>query len=227
MANSNIIAGYFGGTGRNQMLPQTLASGTETELAVGVDSGVTNTIAVLSMPLQSAIVGSVTPLDQTVNPALLDSGFARPIVPGVPPNGVNAQVFDFSKPFLVRLAGYYTPLTGSSSVSMEFRLYLGTTKGGTKIADTAAVPNTNAAAASFGFLLEAQLKWDSKSQAVRGQFWWDVDGTSTGKYGTWQTLSGFGSAVASPAALQFCATAQWGAANGGTVTPSEFSLTQL
>lgn len=225
MAGSNVIAAYYGGTGRNQILSQTLASGTETEFKLGNDSASTSLIAVLNMPTQTQILGAVNPIDQTANASVLNSGFNQSGYFGDSTPAYNSGVFDGSKPFLVRLAGTYTPLTGTSSVSIDFKLYLGATKAATKIADTGAVANTNAAGASFNFILEAQLSWSAASQAVRGQFWFDAG--LTGGYTTWAALSNPGASITSVSGLQFCASTTWGAVNGGTVAVSEFSLSRL
>jgi hypothetical protein len=225
MANVNIIAGYFGGTGRNQILSQTLAATTETEFKVGVDSGATTTIAVLSMPTQTQILGSQSPLDQTANPALSNSGFSRLSYFGDSNPPFNSGVFDNSKPFLVRIAGVATPASNAGN-TLAVILYLGATKSGTALATTAAVPQASTTTAK-GFIMEAQLLWDSTSQAVTGQYWFSLPGTSGTVYSTWKTLAAAGSAVTSPAGLTFCASATWGNVAGGVVAVSEFSISQL
>jgi hypothetical protein len=223
--NSNVVVGYIGGTGRNQILAQTLATATETEIKIGTDTNST-TIAVLSVPQQTAIQGSQTPPDISVNPALLDGGFWRGAVPGVAIPNYPSQAFDSSRPFSIRVAGTYTPLTGSSSVSWQPTLYLGTSKSGTKLVQATAVANTNAAGATYGFLLDTVLFWDSTSQAVRGRYDLNANGTTAVESG-WVTLTNNGASVTSVASLQFCVSVTWGAANGGTTTVSEFSMTQL
>ena len=224
MSNVNLVTGYYGGTGRNQILSQTLASATETEFKIGNDAGANNVIAVLSMPLQSAIQGSFTPTDQTMNPAVLNGGFNRQGYPFDPNPPFNSGVFDNSKPFLVRVCGTLTPASNAGN-TITIKLYLGTSKSGTNLAATSAVAEATTTS-NFGFILEAQLVWDSSSQAVRGQFWYTVGGT-TPAYATWATLTNAGSAITSPSGLQFCATATWGNAVGGVVNVSEFSISQL
>jgi hypothetical protein len=227
MANSNVVAALYGATGsnlRNKILPQTLATATETEFQLGNDASVSQ-IAVLSMPVQTQILGSQTPSDQTLNPATLNSGFNRIGYAGKPTPAYNAQVFDNCKPFLVRVAGTYAPTSGGNSNSIAINLYLGTSKAGTLLATTGSVPNTSSTGAAFGFLLEAQLKWDSGSTAVQGQFWYSCAGTGSG-YNSWAGLSNSGTAAA-VSNLQFCASSKWGDTNGGTVNVSEFSITQL
>jgi hypothetical protein len=223
--NSNVVVGYFGGTKTGQVLSQTLASTTETEVKIGTDTVNNTIIAVLAIPTQSQIQGSLTPLDISVNPALLDGGFNRYSYPGTPLPSFPNTAFDSSRPFTVRVCGTYTPLTGSSSVSWAPKIYLGASKAGTALVSPAAVANTNAAGATFGFLAEAVLFWDSTSQAVRGRYDLNANGTTPVESG-WVTLTNNGASVASVASLQFCFSVTWGAANGGTTAVSEFSITQ-
>lgn len=225
MAGVNVISAFYGGTARNSVLAQTLATATETEFKLGTDTA-TNPIAVLTMPAQTAIQGSYTPIDQSTNPAILNAGFNQQGYQFDSNPPYNSGRFDNCKPFLVRLCGTYTPLTGSSSTSIAFKVYLGTSKSGTNIATCGTVTNSDAAGGTYGFLIETQLKWDSTSQVLRGQQWYDVASNSTNStYNTWKTLTAAGSSV-TLATLQFCASTTWGATNGGTVNVSEFSLSQ-
>ncbi len=227
MANSNTIAAYYGGTGRNKLLAQTLATQTETEIQLGNDASASQ-IAVISVPTQTQILGSQTPYDQACNPATLNSGFNRLGYFGDSNPPFNAQLFDNCKPILIRYCGTYTPLNSSSSVSIALKLYLGTSKSGTNIASTGTIANTVTTGVTYGFIMEAQLRWDSTSTAVRGQFWFDISSNSTNStYGTWAALTTETGTAAAVANLQFCASTTWGGTNGGTVTPSEFSISQL
>ena len=225
MANSNVIAAYYGGTGRNQILSQTLAATTETEFKIGNDAASTSVIAVLSMPTQSQILGAQTPFDQSANAAILNGGFGRINQWNDSQPPYNSGVFDNSKPFLLRIAGTATPASNGGN-SLAVKLYLGTTKSGTNLATTGAVPQATTTTPA-GFIVEAQLKWDSLSTTVRGQFWFDMAGTSGTQYVTWAGLTSSAGTAAAVANLQFCASAQWGNAAGGVVAVSEFSLTQL
>ncbi len=224
MANANTFAAYYGGTGRNKLLAQTLASTANTAISLGNDASASVT-AVISVPTQTQILGSQTPYDQACNPATLNSGFNRLGYYGDSNPPFNAQIFDNSKPFLLRYCGTYAPATGSSSVSIALGVYLGTSTSGTLVS-TVTANNTNTTATNYSFLIEVQLHWDSLSQAVRGQQWYDVDGT-TPVYNTWKALSNLGSGVTSVSSLQFCVSTTWGGSNGGTVTPAELSLSQL
>lgn len=225
MANANIIAGFFGGTGRNAILAQTLASGTETEFKIGTDSGSTTTIAVLAVPGQSQILGSQTALDQSVNPALLDSGFSKLGYAAEPMVPYNSAIFDNNKPFLVRVCGTIVPVSNAGN-SYKATLYLGATKSGVALTNVTAAAQ-NASVSPFGWIIEAQLHWDSLAQVVLGQYWYDFNGT-TRQYSTWITTTNPTTAAAAAVAnLQFCVTSTWGNAVGGVSTVSEFSISQL
>lgn len=227
MAGPNVIAAYYGGTGRNTILSQTATGGAaEAEFKIGNDAALTTVIAVLSMPTQSLIQGSFTPNDQATNPAILNAGFNRTGYQFDSNPPYNSGMFDTSKPFLVRVAGVATPVSDASG-ALTIALYLGTTKAGTKIATTSAVTLASSTTAT-GFLLEAQLKWDVTSTKVRGQFWWDCPGTTGTDYVTWAKLSSVAGTAAAVANLQFCATATWGGTTAGNVAAvSEFSVSQL
>lgn len=224
--NSNTVVALSGGTGRNQILTQTLATITETEFNMGTDTVAAGVIAVLSVPLQTGIVGSFNPQDPGGNAAILGgdygSQYGRPLGFNAP--YFSSTSFDNARPFVVRITGVATPASNAAN-SLAIKLYLGTSKSGTNLATTGAVPQATTTTPT-SFLLEAMLKWDSLSQTVRGQFWFDMKGTSGTQYATWAALSNAGSSVASASALQFCASATWGNAVGGVITVSEFSIEQ-
>jgi hypothetical protein len=225
MSGPGAIAAYYGGTGRNQILSQTLAAVTETEFKIGNDSASTSVIAVLSLPTQSLILGSQSPIDQTINPSLLDASFARQGYAAAPMVPYNSGVFDNDKPFLVRLAGTITPASNAGN-TYKATLYLGTTKAGVALTSVSAAAQATSVA-PFGFLLEAQLHWDSLAQVVIGQYWYDFNGT-TRSYNTWAATTNPTTATAAAVAnIQFCATSTWGNGVGGVAAVSEFSITQL
>jgi hypothetical protein len=224
MAGPNVIAAYFGGTGRNQILSQTLASTTETEFKLGNDTAVTTNIAVLSMPTQTAIQGSLTPSDTSMNPAVLNSGFSRSGYTFDQNPPFNSGSFDNAKPFLVRLAGVVTPASNAAN-TLTIILYLGTSKSGTAICTTGALTGMETSTEAGGFIMETQLIWDSTSGEGHGQFWYLLNG-ATPNYHVWAVNSAE-FAAAAVANLQFCASATWGNAVGGVIAISEFSVSQL
>lgn len=221
--NADTIVSYQGGTGRNQIGSQTLASTTETEFKVNQDAGANNAIAVLTMPQGTEIFGSASPQDPNANAAVLMSGNGRQWgrVPGTNAPYFNSASFDNGRPFIVRVCGLATPASNAGN-TLTVKLYLGTSKSGTNIATTGAVPQATTTTAK-SFIMEAQCIWDSTSQAVTGQFWFQLAGTSGTTYSTWAALSNAGSSI-TLANLKFVASAQWGNAAGGVVAVSEFSI---
>ena len=220
--NSDTISAYFGGTGRNQIASQTLASVTETEFKVNTDDAV-GAIAVLGLPLQSAIVGSGNPLDVEVNAAHLSGlgGGARPWVQAGRPF-FNSDSFE-GRPFRVNISGVATPASDAGN-SLLIKLYLGASKAGTAIASTGAVPEASTVVAR-DFILQADLIWSAATGKLNGQFWFFVDGTSGTQYTTWAAATEAAAAAASN--VQFCAAATWGNAVGGVVAVKEFSISKL
>jgi hypothetical protein len=234
MANPSTFLGYNGasytsagvlvGTGRGQLLKQTLAAVTETELRVGTDDG-NGAIAVLTMPSGTTVGGAVAPLDFSDNAALINRTgrtWSQPHSAGQPAH--NSQSFDFGRPFLVRVCGTVTPASDAAN-TWNLILYYGATKSGTSLAATGALTGMETSTQAGSFILEAQLQWDSVGQRLGGQYWYQVIGGTTENYNTWKATSYVSSATL--ANLKFCASITWGAAAGGVVQASEFSVSQL
>lgn len=211
------IAGFQGGTVVGQIASQTLASTTETEFQINqIASPASSGIAILTIPQTGDILGSQSRYGVDDNQA----NFARRNQP-FPPTTLS---FDKGRPFLIRVAGLATPASNAGN-SLNIILYNGTTKGGTAIASTAAVPQATTTIAK-SFILEAECIWDSTSQTLDGQFWFAMKGTSGTRYATWAQLSNPGSGITA-AKLQFVASATWANAAGGVVAVSEMSVSQL
>jgi hypothetical protein len=222
--NTNCVVGYLSGSGRSQLVSQTLAGTTETEFKIATDSG-TNAIAVLTVPQPTAVIGSGNPLSTETNPALLAMGGRlglRYMYAGRP--GFTTASFDKGRPFLVRICGVATPASNAGN-TLTVTLYKGTSKAGTAIATTGAITQ-NAVTNPVAFILEAQLTYNSAYTTgnLNGQFWYFGDG-STPKYNTWAVTTTAN--VATLATLQFCASWTWGNGVGGEIQASEFSLSQL
>jgi hypothetical protein len=226
--NTNCVAGYIGGTGRNQLASVLTAANTETSIKVGADSG-TNAIAVLTVPQPSAKIGSSNPLSTEANPALLTMGGRlglRYQYAGRP--GFTTASFDKGRPFLVRLAGTIKSAASAADIAIVFNLYSGTF-GGTCTAIGTTVANAlNTVTNTYAFILEAQLVYNSAyaTNNLNGQFWYWVGG-STASYNTWAATTT--ASVATLATNLFTATYAWAGAGatGGTVSPSEFSISQM
>lgn len=223
MANWNTIAGLFGGTGRNQILSQTLASTTETLFQVQTDSG-TPTTAIIAVPYGSGVIGTSNPLDINANPAITGFNFGAF---GGRPNGTNAPwfsstSFDAARPFKLRIVGTALSVAGTSN-ALTINLYNGTTLGGTKIANSGSI--SAATAENITFEIEANLQWSSAIGSLSGYYsvLYNVAGTSHFSSPAATTVS----TVAAISGLNFVASATWTAANGGTTAISEISIDQV
>lgn len=227
--NINTVAAAIGGTLRGQIPSSTLATATETEFKINTDASIAGTgtapIAVLSIPQIADIKGSGNPHGWDENLALLQGrekfagalpGFERPFF--------SAASFDNSRPFLIRLAGVATPASNAGN-TFQLVIYSGTSKSGTALATTGALTGTETSVAPFGFVVETQCIWDSTSQQIAGQFWYNVNCATPG-YHTWATNSNLATSV-TYANLKFCASVTWGNAVGGVCAVNEFSITAL
>lgn len=226
--NANTVSGFFGGTGRNQIGLQTLASTVETEFKVNQDAGANNAIAVLTLPQGNEILGATNPLNPVANASVLGSDrgsqFGRGLGEGAP--YFSNTSFDMSKlgvSFRLRLSGSGAAVANAGNTIL-FKIYSGSSKGGTVIATHTAVATT--ATANLNFVFEVDLQWDSVQQVLGGNQRWRI------MYNGTQPTNGFGAgailtnaaSVTTLAGLTFCATATWGNAVGGTIQVDEFVL---
>lgn len=223
--NANTIVSYQGGTGRNQILPQTLASVTETLFQVQTDSG-TPTTAILTIP-SGEITGASAPLDPNANAAITGNDYGRQYGR---PNGTAAPwysttSFDFGRPFKVRIVGSGTAVANAGN-SIIINLYAGTTAtAGNLIATTGAALAT-ATAASLAFFVEAELNWSSALGSLSGSQTANINYNGTQQY-TVPKAAAHVVSIASVSGLQFVASAVWGNAVGGTIAVTEFSIEQV
>jgi len=217
--NMDTFAGFIGGTGVNQIASQTLASTTETEFKYNTGATPTTAIAILKVPLATDIVGTRAPFDPALNPASTVRMGNRNLS-----QYFNSNHIDNGVPFLVRICGLATPASNAGN-TLTIILYNGDDKGDTAIATTGAVPQATTTTAK-AFIVEAELVWNSTSQTIVGQYWFQMAGSSGTTYTTWATLTAPGTSVTA-AALHFCASATWGDAVGGVVAVSEFSASRF
>lgn len=228
--NSNTIAGYFGtGTRRGQIPSLVVATTTETVFSAGNDTGA-SLPAVLSVPLQTAVVGSSNPLDPNANSSILSQGLGRQFVPaGANRPYFNSDSFNLARPFKIRISGTFT--SGVASNDLLIGLYLGSslTLGSNTAISVAATTGT---AGKFGvvsghFSTEYYLIWDVTSGKLDGLVENAIIGASgvTGTVIAPVAVTQVSAAAASN--LTFVATAKWNTANAGnTVNVSEFSIEQ-
>lgn len=217
--NSNTVIAYRGGTGRNDIPVQTLATATETEFQLSTDTTSTTVIAVLTLPRQTNIFGSAKPIDPNRNRSQSGPLLGQFGAPGESP-WYTDETFDSAHPFLISLSGTIVPANNAAN-TLTLNIYNGTSKSGTAIATTGALTGTESTVTPFQFILQGQYIWDSASGLINGQQWWTVSGTSLVGYNTWKVTPAAASVVLP---LQFCASAKWGNAAGGVITVSEFRI---
>lgn len=227
--NANTILAYSGGTGRNQIAKLNLASTVETAFSLNTDNGA-GAPAFLSLPLQSAILGSSTPIDPTANPAITVGGGRQ----FGPPNGsgapyINSGSFDGAHPFRVRLVG-----TGNAGANagqtVVINVYEGTS---TTLASNAKIATTGAALATaaggpFNFLVNIECIWDSVTQVLGGTFQALINYTN--KAGSQLNATGLLTNFAAPtsvAGISFIPSVQFGNAAASSVSVTEFALEQV
>lgn len=220
MANWNTIAGFLGGSGRNQIVANTVSTISSSIFKVQTDSG-TAVDAVLSVPNGSGVIGASTPLDVNANSAITGFNFGAF---GGRPNGTNAPwysstSFDASRGFKVRITGTIVS-SGVATQTAEVGIYIGTTTG-TAVATTAA--HDVATAGTYGFTIEARLFWDAGSQTVSGWADTSIGGTSVANAGL-TAITG----IAAITDLTFVGAGTVGAAAGAvTFNASEFVIDQI
>ena len=225
--NSNTVAGFIGGTARNQIPSLVLASTTETAVPLTTDTG-TNS-AILAVPSASAIVGSSFPLGVATNQSLSSNFGGQPLNSTLAGNQspyVSAVQFDGNRPFYVNLSATGTVVANGAN-TLTVKLYQGTS--GTLGSDTAvATPMSaiaTASAANVRFFIQFQFFWDSTSAILSGFYsgYYLYNGTATTISSTAITPL---TAITTPAALSFVYSIKWGNGVGGTIQVQEFSILQ-
>lgn len=224
--NANTILGFGAGTTRNKIPALTVATTTETAFSVTTDTG--TTVAVLSLPLQTGVVGSSNPQGVNGNPAILGGAFGAQQGPAYAQNRpyFNSDSFN-GLPFRVRLSGKFT--SGVATNDLKISLYLGNsaTLGSDSVISAALTTGTsgNFGAVSGHFSVSYLLTWDSTTGKVDGVLedgFISPSGVATTAIATTAATQ---AAAAAASNLQFVATAKWNAANAAnTVQVTDFSL---
>lgn len=224
MANSDTIVALFGGTGRNQVLPLTLAAVTETVLKQGVDAGTTTTPAVLTVPGSAAtngLVGSGSPVDFNQNSSISSQSYGRKYAIGSEAPYFSNATFDKGRPFRIRLFGTVAFNAGAGN-SLAINIYQGTSTTVGSDFKIAAITAGGAPSTTAQFYADVLVQWDSVSQTLSGLFSGQVGNTATAG-----TALSTQPTVTTAAGLSFVASVVFGNAGGGVVSVSEFSITQV
>jgi hypothetical protein len=240
MPNSDTFSGavYSPSQKRGNFAPITgIASAAETVFQVVTDSG-TNVPYSVSLPLQTSVVGSSSPLDINENPAVLSGNLGRP---GQDYRGArpyfSSSSFD-GHPFTLQLQGRFT-LAHVCTAAPTITLYQNTAAQAAIGTNTALLSGANviatipgyasAAAGSSNFLVQSTLCWDSTTGYLGGESWGVVNGANstntiyTARGGLATPIS-----IAAYSDLVFFATFKFTSAGyTGTVTPTEFSISAI
>lgn len=220
--NSDSIAWYVGGTARNQVASQTLASVTETLVLVNTDSG--TTAALLKVPLQTDILGSGTPNQyHGINQAILmpQRGRSDPFT-NVSAPYFTSDSFD-GRPFQFQVVGVGSAAANAGN-TLILAMYQGTSAtigSDNKIAANSAL--ATASAASLNFIMTANIIWDSSSQSLGGYFNQVINYNGTSTYASHAALTDVTS-LAAASSLSFGFSVKWGNAAGGTIAVKEMSI---
>ena len=233
MANQNTISVYSNfnpstsGSLRGVLQPLAVTTAVETVFTVGTDTAGTYVPAVLSIPLQSANLGSANGSVVGSNPAVLVGQYGA--YSNIP-NNLGRPYFSSDsfngRAFKVRAQGIFT--SGVASNDLQIALYQGSS--GTVASDHLVTSITTGTAANFGavsghFLLEALLIWDVTSGKIDGILENGVIAPSavTPTFTTPAYITQVAAAAASN--IQFVLTGKWNASNAGNkLTLTEFAI---
>lgn len=228
--NANTILGYRGGTLRNQIGSLALATTTETAFKLNTDDGLGAT-AVLTVPSQTAILGSHNPLNPAANAAIQGPAYGR--IFGSP-HGVQKPFFTsdyFSgRPFQVRMSGVGNAgANAAQTVLADLTLGTSATVGSNVILATTGAALMTVAGGAFSFSIVADLLWDLTTQIVGGYFSAAIIYTSkaASQVTAQAILTNFGTAIASSASLSFVPFIKFGNAAASTAQLTEFAIDEI
>jgi len=181
--------------------------------------------AVVSVPTQTAILGSLTMPDPNPNPVF--SGPASPYNPNaqVMAPYFNSGSFDFARPFRIRAVGTFT--SGNAANTLQITLANGTSATfGSDTSFYAPSASTAIASAAVGqFQMEVNCFWDSGSGKLGGigEFWTSV---GTGNLQARAAIAPI--SVAAYTSLNFVAFYTWGVgASANTIKLAELAIERV
>jgi len=245
MANSDTFSSAVYGTGRNKLATVsaiTSASASSGVFQVQTDTSGTNLPYFASVPLQTGVVGSKSPIDVNANAAVLAGDFGRP---GQDYRGAapffNQSSFD-GHPFGLQIQGRYTVGTAAvtaaptitvyqcTSATMATALAAGTSGNAALVSASSSLftvaGTASAATGTYQFGVAATFAWDSTGQILGGEytgFHYGPAYNSTPTYTTRAYITG--ASVTAYTNLNFFATMSFtGASSVVGVTPTEFSF---
>jgi len=209
---------------------------------INTDSGV-NSPFFASVPSQTGVIGSKTPVDVNSNAAILAGDFGRP---GQDYRGAapffSSSSFD-GHPFSLQATGNFTVATASTSAAptitifqasqatMNTSLAAGLSGNAALVAaghSIVAAPTSNAVTTvgTYAYYVNASLIWTSASALLSGEVWGVVTGPVGTQYTTRAVLTGI--SVTNYFDLNFFGALSFtGASSVVGCTPLEFSLSAL
>ena len=244
-SDSFSYAGF--GTGRNKLATVSAitsgALGSTGVFQIQTDSG-TNLPYFASIPLQTGVIGTKSPIDVNMNASLLENNFGRPGADrGVAPF-FSSSSFD-GHPFTLQMQGRYTVATASTTAAPTISVYQCTAA--TMATALAAGISGNAAlvsasnllysvagtavstAGTYQFLAGSTMVWDSTAQILGGEFYGVNYGPAAGSTPVYASRAyTTGTAVTAYSNLNFFATLSFvGASSVVGVTPTEFTISAV
>ena len=229
MSNVNTVIGGYAGNGTTKNLfPVTQAVATATETALVINTDVSNTTALLTLPVGGVKLGSNAPFDVNANAAMLGrSGREYGL-----PNGETNDQFSSSswdgRQFRIRLSGIAS--LGATQTAI-FYLYNGATTvvgtSGNRVALTgSAYPGAGTSLTPSNFMIEFTGLWDPTSQILSGYYTANIANGTTSQFTTTTVITNVQTSVAA-AGLTFCASVKLANATASTVSVREFLVEKL
>lgn len=194
--------------------------------------------AIISIPLQTAILGSSTPSDPNANPAVLSSNLGRPGAGyrGAPPYFTSGSFDGRQFTLTACVKTLVTTSAAAGGASLTIKPYLGTsaTLGSDINLFSPTVINVPASqtAVSISSVVNLTLVWDSTTQKLFGEGWAN-QGLSTAVASVYTARGALaqanGVAAASVSILNFLVSAVWSvnAPTSAAHTLTEFSISQI
>lgn len=244
--NSDSFSSAGFGTTRNTFATVTATSGSASTglFQVQTDSG-TNLPYFASVPLQTSVIGTKTPLDINRNAAALENNFGRTGEDRGASPFFSSSSFD-GHPFALEIQGRYVVSVGACSVAPTINVYqcsaatmatalaAGTGGNAALVSASAALfsvaGTTTAATGTYNFLAGASFFWDSTTQILGGEYFGAHYGPAYGSTPTYATRAyTAGASVVAYTALNFFATLTYTTVASAVVkvTPLEFTLSTI
>lgn len=225
MNSDSMPSSRNGGTARNNLTALTGLGTAQTIFTMNADNG-TPVNAFVSVPLGTEIYGANSPLDPNANNTfsanvggmMTDYRNMR----GVP--YFTSATFS-GRPFNIQMSGLAT--TSASSNNITITLAQNTTAvlaSANNLIAATAVATSILAAGSYSWMVQATCIWDSVGQVLNGIVQAVVGNASAGVH----TQAAFNNiSVTTLAGLLFIGSVTFAAGAANTVTPVEFSISQI